>query len=490
MIQMRRVLIVATIAVVLAACDGLKEAMTAHVDVVATAGKQELSVPRMAELVGSSQFPISKETVKAMGNLWIGYQLLGIAAARADSLNSPAQIDSAMWSRIANLKAQKYYEVVEKTWKVDTVATEARYNQGDFLAARHILWATEGQSQARRDSLRRFAESIRRQITPANFAAMAARHSMDPSNKDRGGELGLFPRGAMVPEFEKAVVALKPGEISPVVQSPFGYHIILRTPYAQAREEFAKAYPDIVRQGAESTYFAKLEETSKVSVKSGIGATVKELAKDPRAARGNKTVLATSTAGDFTAARLAQWLAAFPPQARIQQQLQQRPDSEIVSFVKNIVRNELVLRAADSAKVGPDSTEMAAIRRSFTDALTSTWRDLNIAPDQLADSAATVEAREQLAAGRIERYIEQLITNQTRFIPIVEPVETMLLAKYEHRLNDAGVDRAAQRAAKVRATLDSTRAPAQTPSAVPLPRPNLGPPAGGAPPSPAQPQRP
>ena len=59
-----------------------------------------------------------------------------------------------------------------------------------------------------------------------DFVALATEHSQDPGSASQGGYLGFFGRGTMVPEFEEVAFGLEVGEVSELVQSPFGYHII------------------------------------------------------------------------------------------------------------------------------------------------------------------------------------------------------------------------------------------------------------------------
>ncbi len=222
----------------LVACDGLKEALTAHVDVVARAGSQELSVTRLGDMLGNSKIgvPVNRDVASLVArDLWVPYQLLGAAAAKGDSLADAKAIDEAASGMIERAKLQKFMERVGSTMPSDT-GSQAGYEKGanDLLAARHILFKfPDGASPAAKDSVRRKAESVRAQITPANFGALAKQYSDDPGSKERNGELGVFPRGMMVKPFGDAVAALKPGEISNVVESEFGFHIIQRNTWDQ-----------------------------------------------------------------------------------------------------------------------------------------------------------------------------------------------------------------------------------------------------------------
>jgi peptidyl-prolyl cis-trans isomerase D len=203
-------------------------------------------------------------------------------------------------------------------------------------------------------------------------------------------------------------------------------------------------------------------------VKKAAVATVRALGNDPDAYRRDNTVLATSTAGKFTTSRLVGWLETLPPQARVLDQIKQSPDSLLVQLVRNFVKNELVLKQADSAKVQIDSAEMAQMRAGFTNAVRNAWSALGVTPQELGDSAKTVDAREKLAVRRIDDYFQRMVQEQATFVPIPTPLSNVLRTKYKYAFNDAGFDRAVQEASKIRNSADSTRTASQPQTAVPL----------------------
>jgi peptidyl-prolyl cis-trans isomerase SurA len=80
---------------------------------------------------------------------------------------------------------------------------------------------------AAKDRARAKADSLLVELrTGADFEMLAKRESMDPGSRDNGGDLGWNRRGRMVAEFDRWMFALAPGQLSPVIETPFGYHII------------------------------------------------------------------------------------------------------------------------------------------------------------------------------------------------------------------------------------------------------------------------
>jgi peptidyl-prolyl cis-trans isomerase D len=100
-----------------------------------------------------------------------------------------------------------------------------QFQTPEQVRASHILLKTEGKDEA---EVRKQAEDVLKQAKApgADFAALAKKYSEDEGSKDKGGDLDYFSKGRMVPEFETAAFAMQPGQISDLVKSQYGFHII------------------------------------------------------------------------------------------------------------------------------------------------------------------------------------------------------------------------------------------------------------------------
>ena len=155
---------------------------------------------------------------------------------------------------IANAQINRIEKGITVTEAELQKAYEADKEKYQQVKARHILIAFKGSPAAQpgkpeltEEQAKAKAEEIRKQVVGgANFDELAKKESDDTSSGARGGDLGSFGRGMMVPEFEKAAFEAKVGEIPPVVRTQFGYHVIkvdgqVTTPFAEVKEQLERA---------------------------------------------------------------------------------------------------------------------------------------------------------------------------------------------------------------------------------------------------------
>ena len=101
---------------------------------------------------------------------------------------------------------------------------KSSFAKPEEVKASHILIKIEN---GKEDAALKRINELKKMATPANFAKLANNHTQDPSGKKKGGDLGWFARGRMVPEFEKVAFSAEIGKVSEPVKSKFGYHLIL-----------------------------------------------------------------------------------------------------------------------------------------------------------------------------------------------------------------------------------------------------------------------
>ena len=127
------------------------------------------------------------------------------------------------------IRSQVYdaIEISEDDMRVFYQENPQYFEQPEQVSARHIIFTTqEVNDEAELAAMREELASIRQEILDgADFAEMAREHSQGPSAAN-GGDLGSFGRGQMVPAFEDAAFALEEGEVSQIIETQFGYHIL------------------------------------------------------------------------------------------------------------------------------------------------------------------------------------------------------------------------------------------------------------------------
>lgn len=169
---------------------------------------------RIAEI--KKNFPDAKKFAEALAAQGITEQALVANARVLLSVDRFVSEKFASGIQVAEADVRSFYDTHPDDMKV-----------AERRRVRHILIKPEGEDAAAKDKAKKLAEDLLARIKKGeDFGAIASQYSADPGSKGNGGEMPPFAKGLMVPPFERAAWALGKGELSGVVESPFGFHLI------------------------------------------------------------------------------------------------------------------------------------------------------------------------------------------------------------------------------------------------------------------------
>ena len=165
--------------------------------------------------------------------------------------------------------AQKVVKPTDEQAKAFYDENIQQFSEPEKIHAKHILIRPEDSNdpnQGKAAAKAKAQELLEKIKAGANFEELAKQYSVCPSAKD-GGDLGMQPKGTFVPEFEKAAFALKPGQVSDVVQTNFGYHIIKlvehvdanTTSFSRAKEQILQFLTDKQKKQIVTDYIQKVK---------------------------------------------------------------------------------------------------------------------------------------------------------------------------------------------------------------------------------------
>ena len=468
---MRRSCLVLVLAIM--GCGPLRDAFSPRAEVIARANDQTLSVERVADWAGSSkQVPLEALALSRLSHVWVDYALFAQALAAGKDLRDSATMTAAMWPIVSQLKWERLHDRLVSQGDLTPQQVDSVYAAGQLRIFQHILVQVPPNSTPDVEAQkRRKAEQLLPQARSAGtrFGQLASANSDDPGSKVQGGTLGLTARGQFVPAFEDAAWQLKPGEVSGVVKSPFGFHIIRRPPLAEVRESFRSGVQERIAGRTDSLYLDSLAIKKKIEPVSRAPEYVRAAMQDLEAARTSNRVLVDYRGGSLRVKNLVRWLSALDPQ--VAQSLPQASDDQIKQFLKAIAQRDLLIQQADSAKVMLTQQDWQQIRAEHDSAIMMLGSILNISPQMLRDSASSQEERTNIAMARVNDYVDRVLQGRARFFPVPPFLGETLREKARWSVDEAGVRRAVERAQEIRTAADSSRtnAPRMMPAPGPAP---------------------
>ena len=474
---MRR--IVASVAVLAAlatttACDSFGQAMSSHKDVLARAAGQELSIDKAASLFAlNPRIPAQPDVVNAIANLWIDYTLLAQAVAKDSTLNA-VNLDPIIEPYI---EQEVVWKLRDKVIKVDTALDDARLRQlferegtGTTIKARHVLLRLPGDATpAQRDSVTKLAQGIRdRARKGEDFAGLARQYSQEPGAQQSGGDLGYFGRGQMVAPFEQAAFAMNVGDVSDVVETPFGLHIIKvedkkSADFESAKAGFREQAKNQLIQEAEQNYVKQLTDTMNLVVEAGAFEVVRELAKKPTtevSGRAARRKLVEYKGGDVTAGEYARFLQRLQPQQR--NMIATQNDENLKQLLEGLARNEILVAEAGRQKLEVSKTQLDSVRNEIKRQLRTA-----IAEAQLSNvKAADGQSVDQVIQQRVMTLLEGNIRGDRPVIPL-GPISYSLREQYGAQVFERAVTETVQKVEQTRAANPVPQQPGMVPPGQP-----------------------
>jgi parvulin-like peptidyl-prolyl isomerase len=476
--KMRRVF-VPVLTLALGACEGTGGPPSP--DTVAQATGVTFTAEAAAEILApQAQLPNQSQVVEALANLWVDYFLLARVAAE-DTTLATLNVSSLVEQ---NANQEMVLRLREQVIQVDTAFSEEELQDvyertlpGAQVRARHILLRfPENATPAQIDSVRALAESLRGRLEAGeDFATLARQYSQDTGSGANGGDLGSFGRGEMVPPFEEAAFALDVGEISPVVETTFGLHIIrvderIVPPFEGNRDQFRAQLQNRRVAEAESTYVAGIIEAAGVKVSDDAFETARKLAETPDmelSGRARERPVVSFTGGSYSVGDLQDWLLFRP--AAIRSEVQGATDEQLDGFLRNLTRERLLIQAARQEGIQVPAAKEDSLATAIRSGVKGVAQQLGL----LTLSPAEGQSAEDAVYDAVREILVQVVRGDMEVIPL-GGVSFALRKQFKSRIYQAGIEKAVQRITELRAQAPPVSPPRGQPPSVDTAVPDSG----------------
>jgi hypothetical protein len=452
------------------ACDSFGQAVTSHTDVLARAAGHEFTVDQAASLVAPyREVPAQRDVVDALANLWVDYTLLATAAAQDSTLATvdlepllrPFMDGSVVWKlreRVIQVDTALSDEQLQQVYETEQPALQVR--------ARHILLRLAADATpAVRDSVTALARSLQQRATGGeDFATLARVYGQD-GTAQQGGDLGFTGRGGWVPDFETAAFALQPGEVSDVVETPFGLHIIKveerqQPPFDSIKDSYrVQAQQDRMTK-AEEAYITSLTDTMAIEVQEGAAENARELVRTPNLSlrgRAASRALVRFRSGTLTATEFLNVVRTWPAQTR--GQFVAAGNEQIGQVLEGIARNEILVNEANRLGLQVSEVEADSLREQTRFSMRIAAVNAGLTSIQPQEGETMPQAIDR----KVRAFLEGLLKGEMQAYPL-GPVSYALRNQFNGEVFERSFDAAVARIEAQRPPLPPSAPGGSTPS--------------------------
>jgi hypothetical protein len=385
---------------------------------IASVGDWSLGRDRLADLLVLAQpLPLDSTTATALVEQWIGMAALAQRASAGADLTGSEALDASLWLERGEALLDAHRRALHAEHTAVT-PDRARYEfEADTLRLlAHILrGTTSASSEAERDLQYRTARSILDGLIEGGGWADAVQRSHDIETRDESGLLGLVRVDELPPELRGAAGALEPGQVSAIVESPLGFHILFRPRFGDVSDLYARLLAERLLDEADARAADQLRDTLVIRVESARLPLVREMAAGT--APPNDTMrIAWTDGGVLPAGTVWKYVSALPSDARAR--LAAATDEAATRFVEQLAVRQARIERARTAGASADAQTLADLETMHrTDA--ETW---------LAGLSDGAEPNSRAALGR---YMERLVARQIPLRPIPPLFRQWLLEPFD-----------------------------------------------------------
>ncbi|MCY4399042.1 MAG: peptidylprolyl isomerase [Gemmatimonadetes bacterium] len=263
--------------------------------IVARADDWTLTEDRLAELLVLAQpYPLDSAAVHQLATYWLGGAALSLRAAAGDSLDGPEAVAASTWlARREAVLSEDRLERLGDAVTLEWADVGSTFREGSIRLIAHVLRRVGPEtSSSERLLQQRTAERLLSTLVEGGSWDQIVAESQDDESRQAGGLLGLFGRGELPSTLDRTAFSLEPGQVSGVIQSSLGYHILYRPRFEEVSSLFGSRLRD--RRLAEADLAAGERD---------------------RAARGFAVTPSAEVVVGTVAANLAEWLDSEQPLA-------------------------------------------------------------------------------------------------------------------------------------------------------------------------------
>lgn len=211
-----------------------------------------------------AQFKTEPEFKKALAGRGLTIERVRSDLQKKSGINAMMEAEVAGAAAVTDAEIREFYD-----------KNPDKFKQPEAIRASHILIRVPKEADdAAKKAARTKVETLLKQARGGSDFGTLARDNSSDGSAQQGGDLGFFPKGKMVPAFEQAAYALKPGQISDVVETQFGYHIIKVTerreastvPLAEVSERVREFLTGQRKQEQAEAFIRVLKSKSKIEI--------------------------------------------------------------------------------------------------------------------------------------------------------------------------------------------------------------------------------